>query len=104
MRYRNNELEIKSLFSGIIGLDTDDPKHSDIILEMYTGESDIRKEFNNHVYTIIKRNWTKLDKKEFTAAISNFKHTMKHADTLMGNGSELVWSQLLTKRCSARPH
>lgn len=63
----NNELEIKPLFSGIIGLDTDDPKHSDIILEMYTGKSDIRKEFNNHVYTIIKRNWTKLDKKEFTA-------------------------------------
>lgn len=30
------------------------------------------------------------NKKEFTEAISNFKHTMKHADTLMGNGSELI--------------
>ena len=30
------------------------------------------------------------NKKEFTEAISNFKHTMKHADILMGNGSELI--------------
>lgn len=30
------------------------------------------------------------NKKEFTEAISNFKHTIKHADTLMGNGSELI--------------
>jgi len=30
------------------------------------------------------------NKKEFTEAISNFKHTMKHADNLMGNGSELI--------------
>lgn len=30
------------------------------------------------------------NKKEFTEAISNFKNTMKHADTLMGDGSELV--------------
>ncbi|MBU4208758.1 MAG: hypothetical protein KKD12_03635, partial [Proteobacteria bacterium] len=30
------------------------------------------------------------NKKEFTEAISNFKHTMKDADILMGNGSELI--------------
>ena len=30
------------------------------------------------------------NRKEFTEAISNFKHTMKHADNLMGNGSELI--------------
>ena len=30
------------------------------------------------------------NKKEFTEAISNFKHTMKHADILMGDGSQLI--------------
>lgn len=30
------------------------------------------------------------NKKEFTEAISNFKHTMKHADILMGDGSKLI--------------
>ncbi|MBC2694777.1 MAG: MCE family protein [Desulfobacteraceae bacterium] len=35
--------------------------------------------------SIVKEN-----KKEFTEAISNFKNTIKHADTLMGNGSKLI--------------
>lgn len=30
------------------------------------------------------------NKKEFTEAISNFKHTMKHAHILMGDGSKLI--------------
>ena len=35
-------------------------------------------------------NFVEENKKEFTEAVSNFKHTMKHANILMGNGSKLV--------------
>ena len=64
----------------------------EIILESFSHASSSFDNFSVNADKTVSRidSIVEENKKEFTEAISNFKNTMKHADTLMGDGSELV--------------
>lgn len=64
----------------------------EIVLESFSNASSSFDNFAVNADKTVSRidSIVEENKKEFTEAVSNFKNTMKHADTLMGDGSELV--------------